>query len=115
MVRRLEHLFYEERLRQLGLFGLEKRRLQGDLTSAFQYLNGADKKAGEGLLTRACSDSTKGNGFKLKEGRFRLDIREKFFTMRVVRRWHRLPREAVAAPSLELFKARLDGALSNLV
>ncbi|KFP16871.1 hypothetical protein Z169_07805, partial [Egretta garzetta] len=55
------------------------------------------------------------NGFKLKEGRFRLDIRKKFFMMRVVRHWHRLPREAVDAPSLEAFKARLDRALSNLV
>ncbi|KFR13567.1 hypothetical protein N306_02312, partial [Opisthocomus hoazin] len=54
------------------------------------------------------------NGFKLKKGRFRSDIRKKFFTMRVVRHWHRLPREAVDAPSLEVFKARLDGALSNL-
>ncbi|KFQ95992.1 hypothetical protein Y956_08706, partial [Nipponia nippon] len=55
------------------------------------------------------------NGFKLKEGRFRLDVRRKFFTLRVVKHWHRLPREAVAAPSLETFKARLDGALSNLI
>ncbi|KFR06957.1 hypothetical protein Y956_04421, partial [Nipponia nippon] len=55
------------------------------------------------------------NGFKLKEGRFRLDIRKKFFTMRVVRHWNRLPREAVDAPSLEVFTARMDGALSNLV
>ncbi|KFR06812.1 hypothetical protein Y956_10102, partial [Nipponia nippon] len=55
------------------------------------------------------------NGFKLKEDRFGLDIRKKFFTMRVVRHWNRLPREAVDAPSLEMFKARLDGALSNLV
>ncbi|KFR14885.1 hypothetical protein N306_11837, partial [Opisthocomus hoazin] len=55
------------------------------------------------------------NGSKLKEGRFRLEIRKKFFTARVVRHWHRLPREAVAAPSLTVFKARLDGALSNLV
>jgi len=60
-----------------------------------------------------CSDRTRGNGSKLKEGRFRLDIRKKFFSMRVVR--PRLPREAVAAPSLAVFKARLDGALSNLV
>ncbi|KFQ94217.1 hypothetical protein Y956_04552, partial [Nipponia nippon] len=55
------------------------------------------------------------NGLKLKEGRYRLDIRKEFFTMKVVRHWNRLPREAVDAPSLEMFKARLDGALSNLV
>jgi len=50
----------------------------------------------------------------IKEGRFRLDIRKKFFPMRVVKPWLRLPREAVAAPSLAGFKARLDGAVSNL-
>ncbi|KFR16566.1 hypothetical protein N306_06097, partial [Opisthocomus hoazin] len=55
------------------------------------------------------------NGCKLKEGRFRLDIRKKFFTMRVVKHWNRLPREVVDAPSLAVFRARMDGALSNLV
>ncbi|KFV46191.1 hypothetical protein N341_12876, partial [Tyto alba] len=55
------------------------------------------------------------NGFKLKEGRFQLDIRRKFFTVRVVRYWNRLHREALDAPSLEIFKARLAGALSNLI
>ena len=56
----------------------------------------------------------RGNGFKM-EGRYRFDIRKKFFTMRVVRHWNRLPRETVDAPSLEVFKARLDGALGNLI
>ena len=62
-----------------------------------------------------CSDRTRGSGYKLKEGRFRLDIRKKFFTVRMVKHWPRLSREAVAAPSLAVSKATLDGALSNLV
>jgi len=62
-----------------------------------------------------CSDRTRGNGSKLKEGRIRLNIRKKFFTMRVVKHWNRLPRETVAAPSQAVLKARLDEALSSLV
>ncbi|KAK4806223.1 LOW QUALITY PROTEIN: hypothetical protein QYF61_001146 [Mycteria americana] len=81
----------------------------------FQYLKGAYKKDGDRLFSRACSDRTRGNGFKLKEGRFRLDIRKKFFMMRVVKHWNRLPREVVDAPSLETFMVWLDWALSNLI
>jgi len=115
MIRGLEHLSCEDRLRQLGWFGLEKRRLQGDLLAAFQYLKGACRKDGGNLFRKTCCDRTRNNGFKLREGRFKLDIRKKFFTMRVVKHWNRLPREAVEVTFLETFKARLDRALSNLV
>jgi len=68
MIRGLEHLSYEERLRELGLFSLEKRRLQGDLRAAIQYLKGAYRKDGEILFSGACCDWTSSNGFKLREG-----------------------------------------------
>ncbi|PKU39452.1 hypothetical protein llap_10238 [Limosa lapponica baueri] len=115
MIRGLEHHSYEERLKELGLFSVEKTRCQGDLITAYQYLKGAYRKDGEGLFIRECSDRVRGNGFKLKEGRFILDIRKKFFSVRVMRYRNRLSREVVDAPSVEVFKARLDGALSNLV
>ena len=63
----------------------------------------------------ACSDRVKRNGFKLEEGRFGIDIRKKFFTVRVVGCWNRMPSKAANAPSLEAFQARLDETLSNLV
>jgi len=97
------------------LFSLEKRRLWGDLVAAFQYLKGAYRKDGDNLFSKVCCDRTRSNSFKLRESRFRLDIRKNFFTMRVVKHWHRLPTEMVDAPSLETFKPRLDEALSNLI
>ncbi|KFO92784.1 hypothetical protein N320_01814, partial [Buceros rhinoceros silvestris] len=113
IIKALEHLPYEDRLRDLGLFSM-KRRLWGDVIAVFQYLKAHLQKRWEGTLSRECSDRMRGNGFKLKEGRFRLDIRNKFSAVRVVRRWNRLSREVVGGPSLEVFKVRLNGALSNL-
>ena len=89
MIRGLEHLSCEERLRDLGLFSLEKRRLWGDLIAAFQYLKGAYKQEGERLFTQ--SDGDRARGMTLNSG------------------------EAVGAPSLEAIKARLDVALGSLV
>jgi len=63
----------------LGLFSLEKRRLQGDLIAAIQYLKGAYRKDEENIYSKDCCDRTRSNGFKLKEGRFRLDIKEEVF------------------------------------
>ena len=97
------------------MFSLEKRRLWGDLIAAFQYLKETYKQEGEWLFMRVDSDRTRGNGSKLRHGRFRLDIRRKFFTQRVVARWNRLPREVVDAPSRLTFKVRLDVSLGSLV
>ncbi|KAJ7397529.1 hypothetical protein BTVI_134528 [Pitangus sulphuratus] len=106
MIRGMKHISYEERLRELGLFSLEKRRFCSDLIAAFQYLKGAFKKDGQRLFARVFSDRTRDNCFKHKESRFGLDVRKKFFTVRVVR-----PREVADAPPLEVLKARLDEVL----
>jgi len=87
----------------------------GPRGKAVRYLKGACRKDEDNLFSKACCDRTRGDGFKLREGRFRLVIRKKFFTVGVVKDWNGLPREVVEAPSLETFKTRLDGALSNLV
>ena len=110
----LGHESHGERLGGLGGFSLERRGLRGDLIAPHSCCKGL-QRGGVGLFPQVTSDRTRGTGLKLHQGRLRLEIRKNVFAGRVVRRWHRLPREVVETPSLQVFKSCVDVALRDMV
>ena len=92
-----------------------KSLVWGISVASLKYMKGYYKQERDWFFPWSNGDRTRGNGFKLKERKFKLDVRNRYFTERVVRHWNRLPREAMDAIFLEVFKARLHGALGNLI
>jgi len=104
MVKGLKVKICDEWLRSLVFFSLKKRRLRGDLIIAYNFFKVDSGGGGADLASLMTNNRTRGNGMKLHQGKFRLDIRKRFFTERVVCHWNKLPREVVMASSLSEFK-----------
>lgn len=112
LVKRLKGISYEDRLRILWLSTLERRGLIGNVIALYNFLKRGSGEGGAVLFSLAANDRRE-NGIKLCQGR--LDIREKFCIMRVVRHWNRLPREVVYALCLPVFKRCLDNDLKDIL
>ena len=110
----LESVPYEERLRELGVGSLEKRRARGDRIAVFNYIKGRQVEEGASLFTEALETRTRSNGFKLQKRGFHLKSRKHFLRVRAVRKWNLLPRRVVESPTLEVFRRRLDERLSGV-
>ena len=113
MMKGLEHLLYEERLSNLGLFSLGKRRLRRDLINVYKYLKGGGRQVDEArLFSVVCSNRTRSNGLQMEHRKFCTNM-WKNFMVRVTEHWHRLPREVGASPSVEILKTHLVVDLCN--
>ncbi|CAM5091879.1 unnamed protein product [Eretmochelys imbricata] len=115
MIRGMENLSYERRLRELGLFSLTKRRLRGDMIALYNYIRGINTREGEELFKLSTNVDTRTNGYKLATRKFRLEIRRRFLTIRGVKFWNSLPREVVGAKDLSCFKIKLDKFMEEMV
>ncbi|RMC14989.1 hypothetical protein DUI87_07168 [Hirundo rustica rustica] len=113
LVKDLVNKPYEERLRELGLFSLEKGRFRDDLFTLYNFLKGGCRQLGVALFLQAVTDRTRGH--RLHQGKYRLDSRKRFFTERVINYWNSLPSEVVESPSLDVFRKRLDVALDAMI
>ena len=111
MIKGLEHLRYEERLSNLGLFSLVKRGLKGDLVTIYKYLKCESQVHWGGFFSVASNNGRRGNGHKLEHRKLQTNTRKNFFTVRVMEHWNRLPREVVESPTMEIFKTNLDNFL----
>ena len=111
----MEHLPYEERLSNLGLFSLGKRRLRGDLINVYKYLKGGGRQMVKAtLFSVVCSDMTRSNGLKLEHRKFHTNMKKNFMIM-VTGHWNRLPREVAEFPFIQIFKIHLDTHLCDLL
>ena len=116
MIQGLEHLQNEERLSNLGLFSLEKRKLKGDLINVCKYLKGGGRQMDEARPSCVmCSNRTRSNDLKLEHRKFHTNMQKNFFKVRVTEHWSRLPRELVESPPMEIIKIHLDTDLCDLL
>jgi len=116
MIKSLEHLPYEERLSNLGLFSLGKRSLREYLLNVYKYQKKGGRQMDEArLFLVVCSNRTWSNGIKLEHRKFCTNTSKNLFAVRMIEHWNRLPKDVVESPSMEIFKIRSEAYLCDLL
>ena len=113
LIPEIRHRNYQTRLRELGLFSLETRRLRGQLIEVFKILRGFEKIDHRKLFTLS-QNNTRNHGWKLELPRFRTTLVGNFFTYKVCDTWNRLPESVVNSDTVDQFKKRLDEVIGDL-